>query len=311
MKIVIPTHEKDIHKLSPCLESLLKNMRIIGGGSRKIEKISYENIVVIANNKIRDIVESINNRIIFIDEDNLINGLDTTKIKNCIDNKGINYAWYFQQFLKMAYAFICKEEFYLVWDSDSLLIRELLIDLQNPFLNALPHSIDSNHPYINTMHELLNITRKCKYQFMCEFMLFKKSIMLDLISKLGGKEFYIPILNKAISNPNKYSFSEFETYARFSLSTNIYELKYYPVYRCGGRFFDSIPRLDNELIKKFSKTYYTIQFNHWDRKVKFAKILENKILMSIFGFKNIMRIYYYFGFYKRDTKYLKTTKFKD
>ena len=205
----------------------------------------------------------------------------------------------------MAYAFICKEEFYLVWDSDSLLIRELIIDLENPFLNAIPHSIDSNHPYINTMHELLNINRKCKYQFMCEFMLFKKSIMLDLISKLGGKEFYIPILNKAISNPKKYSFSEFETYARFSLSANIYELKYYPVYRCGARFFASIPNLNNALIKEFAKTYYTIQFNHWDRKVAFAKIIENKILLSIFGLKNLMRIYYYFGFYNKDTKYLR------
>lgn len=283
----------------------------MGGGSSKITKIAYEDIVVIANLKMKSNIESINNRIIFIDEDNLINGLDTTKIKNCIDNKGINYAWYFQQFLKMAYAFICKEEFYLVWDSDSLLIRELLIDLQSPFLNALPHSIDSNHPYINTMHELLNINRKCKYQFMCEFMLFKKSIMLDLIAKLGEKEFYIPILNKAISNPKKYSFSEFETYARFSLSTNIYELKYYPVYRCGARFFASIPDLNNALIKEFAKTYYTIQFNHWDRKVAFAKIIENKILMSIFGLKNLMRIYYYFGFYNRDTKYLKELISKD
>lgn len=35
MKIVIPTHEKDIHKLSPCLESLIQNMSIVNGGGQQ------------------------------------------------------------------------------------------------------------------------------------------------------------------------------------------------------------------------------------------------------------------------------------
>ena len=35
IKIIIPTHEKDIYKLSSCINSLVENMCIINGGGQQ------------------------------------------------------------------------------------------------------------------------------------------------------------------------------------------------------------------------------------------------------------------------------------
>lgn len=203
----------------------------------------------------------------------------------------------------MAYSFQTTKDFYLSWDCDSLLIRELHIDTNKPFLNALPIKIPTNHPYYNTIRKISNISIDNNHQFMCEFMLFNTAIMQDLCTSINPKnpkEFYIPIINAVNIDDTRYSFSEFETYANFALSYNKYQLCFYPVYRCGGRFYDEIPNLNEPLLKDFATTYYTLQFNHWDSKVTFAKLLHNKTLRRIIGFKNLMRIYYYGGFYKRD-----------
>lgn len=247
-------------------------------------------------------VKKINNNIEFIDEDNLIKNLNFKKVESLLIDS-TSSGWFFQQFLKMAYSFVSDNEFYLSWDCDSLLIRKLDINLDNVFLNALPAKIAPNHPYYNTINKLLNIKINNKIQFMCEFMIFNKSIMKNLCDSLNPqntKEFYIPIINIVNSNNKIYSFSEFETYANYALNYNLYKLLYYPVYRCGGRFYDKVPSLDDPLVKDFAKTYYVLQFNHWDKKVTFAKVLHNKALRKIIGFKNLMRIYYYLGFYKRD-----------
>lgn len=203
----------------------------------------------------------------------------------------------------MAYSFVCDSNIYLSFDSDCLLIKELEIDINKPFLNQLPADIPLNHPYFQTIRELLNIDVDYKVQYMCEFMIFNKFIMQDLCKTLNpcnSYRFYDPILKLIKYDDKKYSFSEFETYGNFAKQYKLYTYKYYPVYRCGGRFYDSIPNLDDPLVKDFATTYYILQFNHWDSIVPFARILNNNFIRKIIGFKNLMRIYYYAGFYKRD-----------
>ncbi|RDU64777.1 DUF6492 family protein [Helicobacter sp. MIT 14-3879] len=267
----------------------------------KYREITYSDIVVIANRELKNKVKQINTNIEFINEDSLIENLTYKHIESMlIDSKPTG--WFFQQFLKMAYCFISYDDFYLSWDCDSLLIKKLHIS--NVFLNALPIYIKPNHPYYTTINKLLDIKIDNNHQFMCEFMIFNKNIMRDLCSKLNPKntkEFYKPIIDLVNIDNKIYSFSEFETYANYAINNyDIYKLSYYPVYRCGGRFYDKIPPLDEPLVKDFAKTYYVLQFNHWDKKVPFAKILHNKTLRKIIGFKNLMRIYYYSGLYKKD-----------
>lgn len=248
----------------------------------------------------KESVLRIDSKIEFIDEDLLLDGLNIAYLRKFFDDDA---GWFFQQFLKMAYSFICKREFYLSFDADCLLIRDLKID--KVFLNAMPTKIDINHPYFMTIQKLLNIKIDIAHQYMCEFMIFNKNIMQDLCKALNANNptlFYEPIIRLVSSNKDKYSFSEFETYANFALSYDVYDIRYIPVYRCGGRFYSEIPSMSDSLLKDFAKVYYLLQFNHWDKPVSFAKILHNRFLRKILGFKNLMRIYYYFGFYKRDFK---------
>ena len=258
--------------------------------------------MIIANVDMKKSILKIDNTIEFIDEDLLLDGLNIAYLHQFF---GDDAGWFFQQFLKMAYSFICTREFYLSFDCDCLLIRDLKININKPFLNAMPIKIDINHPYFATIQKLLNIKIDSAHQYMCEFMIFNKNIMQDLCKVLNPRDstlFYEPIIRLVSKNRDKYSFSEFETYANFALAYDVYDFTYIPVYRCGGRFYDKIPTLQDSLLRDFAKVYYLLQFNHWDKPVWFAKILHNKFLRKILGFKNLMRIYYYFGFYKKDFK---------
>lgn len=319
-KVVIPVHKKDIHILKHTINSLLKNLK--WGGQQGDDKSSLESknikskpfyrnyintkaisrsdIIAIASKEIKE--DILNLGIGFLDEDSLLTNLSFTKIKSLLLDS-THTGWFFQQFLKMAYSFVCKEEFYLSWDCDSLLIKEMVID--KPFLNALPAKIPINHPYYNTIRELLDVSLDNTKQFMCEFMLFNKPIIQNLceaLNKQNKEEFYLPILDLVNKDNKTFSFSEFETYGNYALKYHMYELRFYPIYRCGGRFYHEIPSLEDELLKEFAKTYYLLQFNHWDNIKPYAKILRNRFLRKLVGFKNLMRIYYYGGFYKRDFK---------
>lgn len=283
--------------------------KILGGGGNKelVTKRSLckDDIYVIARHNLKAYIQNLG--VSFIDEDSLLDNLTFKTIHSTLlDPRPCG--WFFQQFLKMAYSFVCQKEFYLSWDCDSLLIKEFTINLDSVFLNALPARISPNHPYYNTFTTLLNLKFNNNYQFMCEFMIFNKSIMQDLCKTLNQKQpqyFYQPIISLVNKDSKTYSFSEFETYANFVLNhyKDTYQLQFYPVYRCGARFFKEIPSLDNALVRDFGKTYYMLQFNHWDNPVPFARILHNQTLRKIIGFKNLMRIYFYGGFYKRDFKY--------
>jgi hypothetical protein len=65
----------------------------------------------------------------FYDEDSLIENLTLSKIRNIMKNitgTSERSGWYFQQFLKMAYAYKCQCGHYLIWDSDTIPLNKII-----------------------------------------------------------------------------------------------------------------------------------------------------------------------------------------
>jgi hypothetical protein len=105
---------KDTKNLNLCLDKVYTNLN-----PRKI--------IIVANKEIKNYIQE-NEYIEFCDEDNLIENLKLDTIK-CLmkiftdtDNRG---GWYFQQFLKMAYAMKSKTKYYLIWDSDTIPLNHI------------------------------------------------------------------------------------------------------------------------------------------------------------------------------------------
>jgi hypothetical protein len=118
ISLVVPIISRDFHKI---YNNLKFYINFIDG---------IKNIIFIGNEEINNLIKkknsSINFPIIFINEQFLI---DVEKIKQLINEKNKHAikrsGWYIQQFLKMIYCRLCRDKFYLIWDSDTIPIKKV------------------------------------------------------------------------------------------------------------------------------------------------------------------------------------------
>ena len=105
---------------------------------RIIENIRYGQVCFVSGNGIKGIIDSapqLKNKVGFIDENSLISFDDVhacmTKRMEVLLNgqelpRGVT-GWYFQQFLKIQYALLCEDEYYMVWDGDTIPCKEVVM----------------------------------------------------------------------------------------------------------------------------------------------------------------------------------------
>ena len=187
-----------------------------------------------------------------VDENKLINDLTYWRICELIKKHGMSDyrpGWYFQQFLKFAFALsdYCTTEYYLSWDADTIPIRDIpMFSHQNVPYFSMKH--EHHQPYFDTIRNLLSMDRVNSHSYIAEHMLFKKEYVEELIheiycSEIDGNDWIAKIIN-AISPSAHCGFSEFETYGTFILNRHpdAYIERELPSLRYGGfirgRFID-------------------------------------------------------------------------
>ncbi|MDR2602661.1 MAG: DUF6492 family protein [Spirochaetaceae bacterium] len=111
--VLLPVAFKDAENLSLCLDKIYANL-------------NPHKIIIVANKKIKRYIHE-NEYIEFCDEDNMVENLSLDAIRRLMKTITGSYnhsEWYFQQFLKMAYAVKSETKYYLIWDSDTGLVRQ-------------------------------------------------------------------------------------------------------------------------------------------------------------------------------------------
>ena len=282
--LVIPIVSKDVDLVTSNIDLYFNNLQV-------------NQIVFIGQKIIKDSIE-INPKIHFIDEDELLESLHLKTIEQILHNRigqTRRSGWYFQQFLKMGYSLICKNEFYLVWDSDTIPVNMLSFISQDrkPFLSYINYN-KQDQCYQKTLTKLtpsgflqMNKTKS----FIVEHMLINTSIMKQLLhdiesnNQLHGNNFYEKIL---YAIPTEYlnlsGFSEFETYAAYVLKyhRDKYILRHWKNARYGKIFLGQSPNreqlswisslFDTVSIEKFNRYWYIFKvFNYYKlyKKIKF------------------------------------------
>ena len=260
--IVIPITIKD-------MPTLQKNYLYI------CNNINFKRMYIIGNNKIKSIYNKFfNDNIIFLDEDKINPNFNFFIIKKLLVDVCGNdrrTGWYFQQFLKMAFAYICDNEYYLVWDADTIPLRKIEFNDGDKIFYNLKD--EYNKPYFSCIEKLLGIKKiNCiKKSFISEHMMFSKKIMLELINKIEknsnikGKYFFEKIMysiDKKYANAS--GFSEFETYGCFTYTYYRDTMKFRNLITLRNAkylFGDNI--LDSTL-KWLSKDFDTISIEKFD-----------------------------------------------
>lgn len=206
-----------------------KNMKIVKTTIAYLKKnVAFKDIVLVGKKKLEEDCRKDFPDCRFIDEDNLYEDMNYNVVKALISQKD-KYAirrtgWYFQQFLKMSYALVCEDSYYLVWDADTIPLRPISMinfDSEKPYFDV---KTEYNRPYFTTLKKLFYppIKKEVPYSYISEHMLINVGIMKHLIEdiernhELKGKHFFEKIMDAVLEIDIIHSgFSEFETYGNY------------------------------------------------------------------------------------------------
>ncbi|MBR5422085.1 MAG: hypothetical protein IK115_13155 [Lachnospiraceae bacterium] len=155
--------------------------------------------------------------------------------------------WYYQQFLKLQIAFRCENEYYMMWDGDTIPCKpiEMFAADGRPYLD---NKNEYHELYFTTMEKLIPGMRKTiRGSFISEHMMFHVQTVIELVSEieenrlLKGGKFWEKIL-RAIEpiQIHQSAFSEFETYGTYVAihRPELYRIREWHSFRLGGEFFD-------------------------------------------------------------------------
>lgn len=172
------------------------------------------------------------------------------KMKNILAGRDLPRGitgWYYQQFLKMQYAYSCQDEYYMVWDGDTIPCKEINMFQEESGKPYFDMKHEYHAEYFETMGVLLpGFSKVIERSFISEHMLFRVDIMRKLIEdieandKIPGTRFWEKIINAIPEDKIQASaFSEFETYGTYTAMkfVNAYKLREWHSFRQGGTFF--------------------------------------------------------------------------
>ena len=241
----------------------------------------------------------------YIDEDTIIK---FSELRNIIedytqgDEASIKRTgWYLQQFIKMQYAFLCKDEYYLIWDSDTMPLHTIeMMEGNTPIFHMKE---EHNQPYFDTMRRLLGANMlKSQKSFISEHMLIHCKIMKELIDCIDSREdirgdaWYEKVIRVIDKKDIMYSgFSEFETYGTYvtTYHPQLYMCSNWKSERRGNLFFE-IENLDWADASWLGKQFDAISFEktlNYDTVTK--KIFKYKFshIIKFTSYLKLLKIY--------------------
>lgn len=280
LEVVICLHESHLKNFKLVISQLYKNLKNI-------------KIIVISNIKLKEKIKNIDSRIEVLDEDTLVKGLSLCRVKDILKEKIGNESragWYFQQFLKMSYSLVTKSDYYLIWDSDLIILKELdFFTKDNKMI--IYKKTEYHTPYFETMKKILNLDKTFDFSFIAEHLLIKTKIMKEIIDKIQSKNeikgnyYFEKILNSiSLNNLPKSGFSEFETYGTYALINykELFVTEDIRSWRNASEYLKDI-ELSSAILEIISKEYDNLSLESWSKGKRARKIFINDYFLKKLG----------------------------
>ncbi|MFY0545837.1 DUF6492 family protein [Brevibacillus sp. H7] len=241
--------------LIPVIEKDLKTLPFVVHGVRRNVKHPIGQIFIVAprSKRIMRFCKQMN--CTFMDENSVLP----------IRKQNIRYrtkrwsGWILQQLLKLSGDRFCSQNFFLVLDADTVLIRPHIFRLNQKTVFYCRNW--SHHQYFRTYQKLLGRKAASRPSFVNHYMLFEKSKLSQLKRAIQArhKTSWHSAILKCINRSKLFAFSEFETYGNFVRSK-------YP-----GRFIlrrslnkmirGDARNLSGSTVKRLTKKYRSISFH--------------------------------------------------
>lgn len=264
--IVIPAAAGEV----PFLQKVVKYIRI--------NLVDAENIYIVTNKKNfnHKTLHRLNGeKVILLDENLFIDGLSFKGIKENLVNRGCFYSpgWFLQQFIKLGFSMTkYAKEYYLTWDADTLPLSKIqYFEGSHPRFTIKK---EYHQTYFETMERLLGYGKLKDYSFIAEHMIFKVSIVREMLneierSNVEGEKWFDKCLN-ACNFQSKYPaphFSEFETYGTYCMAKypDFYRTQKLNTFRSAG--FIRGRFINDDILERMSLDLDTASFEIYDKPV--------------------------------------------
>lgn len=190
-----------------------------------ITNLQCKNVIVIANKRDFEAIKNVTNIVVY-DEDEVLDGLSYENLDGIIKgitSEKVRVGWYLQQFLKLAWAYKCDDEKYIVIDADTIPLNPIFFE-DAEGKDLFTEKVEYNKPYFDTIDTLFQkrIRKQISGSFVAEHMLFRKSYVIEMLDEImkneaiSGDSFYEKIIHSIEPNNLPASgFSEFETYGNY------------------------------------------------------------------------------------------------
>lgn len=194
-----------------------------------VDNLGANKIFILTDGKLSKFLPKVvkeNSKFVVLDENRIIEGMTYEKVHQMIISMGREHTrtgWYYQQFLKMAFALsdYCDNDYYMSWDADTIPVNKICFfnDNGQPYFTM---KYEYQKQYFDVMEKLVGFGKTNSMSYIAEHMMFNKNIMKELIHKIesnngiSGNKWYEKILNALppeIVSVN--AFSEFETYGTY------------------------------------------------------------------------------------------------
>ena len=278
---VIPSIPQDIDKLLSNSEFFFKYLPI-------------KNIYVIGPESITGKVCAANNsRIIFMNENEFV---DVQAIRQLYssrtDRMPGHFGWYVQQFVKMQFSKYTSDEYYLIWDSDTIPIKEAVLfdGASRPFFDIKYEFVSA---YFETIKKLIpDLGKAINGSFVSEHMLIKCEYMRNMISEIennhnvAGGNFQEKIINAIDAEALPYlGFSEFETYGNYVTLRypDSYLRRKWRSLRTQKRFFRDASAISEAQREWLAKRYEAVSIETWQKDTVLSCLAESKVFRGIFS----------------------------
>lgn len=233
--------------------------------------------------------------VIVIDEEFIAHGLNLTKVKELLylslSNWPANHlpGWYFQQFLKIGFAkYAPNNEYYLIWDSDTLLMRPVSFFDGDKIL--LTQGNEFHREYFDTIRHLFKELDLQSVSHISQHMMIRTADMIELIDSLQTQDqcWWKKILS-SLNGKTPFQFSEYETYANYCLATKSKSYKSIERawFRYGKSYFGC--NLTEANTKKLSKQYDFVAFEDWDSGL--LRRIRSHIIVRLHMIRLILKVF--------------------
>jgi hypothetical protein len=226
-----------------------------------------------------------------IDEDKIMDGLTLHNIQEYF-NRRIGWSdragWYFKQFLNMSMAnFPNTAEYYLIWDSDTVLLQPLTFFSPDGRVLVNPKT-KIHKPYFELIRKILGIEKQVDFSFVSEHFMINtchmKELVGDIARQTSGKMSWFELILNSLDDQDLYGsgFAEYETYGNYIAFKyrNSFQCRPLKSIRNGAKYYGTNPS-KYDFFNLMMAGYAFATFEVWETASK-TRVAATKAVSKIF-----------------------------